>query len=127
MTESFAPVGIDEARERLEPAGEWPVGMDAASLPIEENACAVVLVAHAQDGAASLGMLRDEFRRSHAKAPRQPQDFVGADADRLVMTKARASVAAIGKRALARESKIDPGKSTPVRPDLARSGTDRDR
>jgi hypothetical protein len=85
MTETLVSIRIDPAGKRIEPAGKRPVGMNAATLLIEEDACAIVLVAHAQHGPASLGMLRDELRRRHAKVTRKPQDFVGTDADRLVV------------------------------------------
>jgi hypothetical protein len=69
--------------------------MNAASLLIEEYACAIVFLAHAQHGAAGLGMLCDELRRRHAKVTRKPQDFVRPDADRLVVTATGAGVAQI--------------------------------
>jgi hypothetical protein len=97
--------------------------MDAASSLAEEDACAIVLVAHAQHGPASLGMLCDELRRRHAKAPRKPQDFVGADADRLVVTAAGAGVAQIRERAIALKRVIDVGKRVFVGHDLGSAGT----
>ena len=48
--------------------------------------------------AVSLGMLCGELRRCHAKATRKPQDFVGTDADRLVVTATGAGVALIRER-----------------------------
>ena len=81
-------VRIEPARERIDSANNRPVGMHAAAFRREENARAIVLVAAAQNGAACLGMLRDEVRRRHTETPRQPQDFVRADADSLVVTAA---------------------------------------
>jgi len=72
MTETPMPVGVDPAGKWIEPADERPVGMDAAAFIVKEDACVVVLVTHAQHGAARFGMLCDEFRRRHAKAPRKP-------------------------------------------------------
>jgi len=118
MTETLTSIRINPAGKWIESAGEGPVGMDATTLLIEENACAIVLGVCAQDGATSLCMLRDEFRRRHAKASRKPQDFVGTDADHLVVTATRAGVALIGEHTVAFESKIDPGKSVAVRHDL---------
>jgi hypothetical protein len=69
--------------------------MNAATLLIEENACAIVLILHPQHGTAGLGVLFDELRRRHAEAPRQPQNLVSADADRLVVTATRAGIALV--------------------------------
>jgi hypothetical protein len=62
--------------------------MNTATFLTEEDACAIVLVAHAQHGPTSLRMPCDELCRRHAKTTRKPQDFVRADTDRLVVTAA---------------------------------------
>jgi len=88
MTEGLVAARIDVAGKRIEPAGERPVRMDAATFLVEEDAGAVVLSLHAQDRAAGFGMLLDEFRRRHAETPGEPEDFVGTNADRLVVAAA---------------------------------------
>jgi hypothetical protein len=119
MAKTLVAVGIDPAGERIQPAGERPVGMDAATLPIEKDAGAVVVVAHAKHRAAGFGMLFDELRGRDAETPRQPQDFVSADANSLVVTAPGAGVAPIGKRAVARQRIIDVRQRILVRHDIA--------
>jgi len=115
VAEALVAVGIDPTCERIEPAGQRPVGVDAAALLIEEDAGAVILGLHAQDRAAGFGMLFDEFRRRHAETTREPKDFVRADADRLVVTAAGARIALVGKSPIARKRKINVGKCVLVR------------
>jgi len=85
MTKTLSTVSINPACERIEPAGQRPVGMNAATLLIEKNTCAIVLSLHPQHGAASLGMPFDELRRRDTEPPRQPQNLVSADSDRLIV------------------------------------------
>lgn len=85
MAETLSTVSVNPSGERIEPAGQRPVGMSAATLLIEEDACAIVLILHLQYGTAGLGVPLDELGRRDAEAPRQPKNFVGADADRLVV------------------------------------------
>jgi hypothetical protein len=119
MTETLMSIRINPACQRIETAGKRPVGMDAATLLIEDDACAFVLIAYAQHGSASLGMLCDELGRCHAKATRKPQDFVRTDADRLVVTATGAGVAFIGERTFALKLVVDFGKRVFVRHDVS--------
>src|SRR5207302_305492 len=54
MTEALVAVGIDPARERVDPARERSIGMDATAALVEEHARSVLL--GSEDGAARLGV-----------------------------------------------------------------------
>jgi hypothetical protein len=122
MSETLDSIRINPAGKWIESAGKWPVWMDATPFFIEEDASAIVLVAHAQNGAASLGMPGDELRCRHAETSRKPQDFIRADADRLVVTASRAGVAPIGERAVAEQRELDFSERISVRHDLHSDG-----
>jgi hypothetical protein len=86
--------------------------MHGTSALAEKLAIAVFL--RPQDRPASLGMAFDEFRCKKAEVPRQPQDFVRADADRLVAATPIAGVTGIRKCAVTPQVEIDAGNQIAV-------------
>jgi hypothetical protein len=67
MTEALVAVGIDPAGERIEPAREWPIGVNRAAARPEEDA-SPVLGARQQNGAAGLGVAGKELGGADAQA-----------------------------------------------------------
>ncbi|KRR22379.1 hypothetical protein CQ13_29435 [Bradyrhizobium retamae] len=88
----------------------------ATALP-EEAAIAIFL--RLQDGTASFRMVFDKLRRRDAEIPRKTQDFVRADADRLVAATPIAGMTGVGKRTVTPHVEIDAGNQIAVGHDVA--------
>ena len=82
LGEAFLSRGKDVAAERVKTTDERTVGMDAATLGIEEDACAVFFPI--QNSSAVVGVAFNERGSGQAPVRGKARDFVRVDLDFLV-------------------------------------------
>src|SRR5262249_2988799 len=124
MAEALVPVGIDPARERIDPAREGTVGVDTAAALVEEHARPVL--PGLEDGAARLGVAGEEFSGRQTQPASEAQRLVGPHTDRLPVATALARVADVREAAASLKAEIDlrqeitirngraPGEGSPI-------------